>query len=149
MIEKLKQLDTSQFSYGYCHYDFFPKNFHLDESNQITFFDFDFAGKGFLINDLLSFYIHYFLEVTYNKISREAGDRSFAVFLKSYRQTRKISAAEMEALPYLGFAFWIFYMGFHYENFDDWSNIFFTTKFIKDRVALIKKWMDFDAEFSV
>jgi len=40
-IAKLHQLDTSAFSNGYCHYDLLPKNFHFDENNNITFFDFD------------------------------------------------------------------------------------------------------------
>ncbi len=142
IINKLGQLDPASFSYGYCHYDFLPKNFHFTESGSITFFDFDFAGKGYLANDLASFYVHYFLEVLNKKITQEEADRAFKVFIESYRTIRPLHDDEIKSIPYLGFAFWIFYLGFQYENFDDWSSIFFGPKFLKDRVALIKKWME-------
>jgi Ser/Thr protein kinase RdoA (MazF antagonist) len=141
IAKKINQLDLAKFSYGYCHYDFLPKNFHF-EGNNVTFFDFDFAGQGYLINDIASFYIHYFLEVYYGKITQEEADLAFAIFVKAYREVRSLSEAELATIPYFGYAFWIFYMGFHYENFDDWSNIFFGPKFLKDRTTLIKKWVD-------
>ena len=142
IIEKLKSFDLSALSYGYCHYDFLPKNFHFSTDNHLTFFDFDFAGKGYLANDIASFYIHYFLEVTFNKIARAEADRCFGVFVRGYRKVRPLSDAEIKVIGYLGFAFWVFYLGFQYENFDDWSNIFFGDKFLKDRVSLIKKWVE-------
>jgi Ser/Thr protein kinase RdoA (MazF antagonist) len=141
VIAKLKELDLTNFSYGYCHYDFLPKNFHFDEDNSITFFDFDFAGRGNLANDIASFYIHYFMDVTYNKITRAEAGRQFNVFVDAYRKVRPLHDDELKAIPYLGFGFWVFYLGFQYENFDDWSSIFFGPKFLKERVALIKKWM--------
>lgn len=142
VIEKLGAFDYSNFSYGYCHYDFLPKNFHFDEENNITFFDFDFAGKGYLANDITSLYIHYFLEASSGKITREEADSAFAVFVENYRKIRPLHYDELKAIPYLGFAFWVFYLGFQHDNFDDWSSIFFGPEFLKDRVVLIKKWME-------
>lgn len=141
IIRELNGVDTSGFSYGYCHYDFLPKNFHFDEDGRVTFFDFDFAGEGYLINDISTFYVHYFLDVTFNKISREEGDKAFELFLESYRKHKPVSQQEIDTIPYFGFAFWVFYLGFQYESYDDWSNIFFGTKFLKDRIGLIKKWL--------
>jgi Ser/Thr protein kinase RdoA (MazF antagonist) len=133
---------SSNFSYGYCHYDFLPKNFHFTEAGDITFFDFDFSGKGLLANDITSFFIHYFMEVTSGKITAQQGRDAFKKFIASYRKMRPLPDEEINAIPYLGFGFWVFYLGFQYENFDDWSNLFFGPKFLKDRVALIKKWME-------
>ncbi|MDP9075991.1 MAG: phosphotransferase [Bacteroidota bacterium] len=141
VIAKLNEFDFTNFSYGYCHYDFLPKNFHFDEHNKLTFFDFDFAGKGYLANDITSLYIHYFMEVFMNRQTREQADTAFAVFVESYRKVRALHSDELKAIPYLGFGFWVFYLGFQHDNFEDWSNIFFGPKFLKDRVALIKKWM--------
>ncbi|GAA4324173.1 hypothetical protein GCM10023149_25580 [Mucilaginibacter gynuensis] len=138
----IEAFDLSQFRTGYCHYDFLPKNFHFTDAANVIFFDFDFAGYGLLANDIASFYIHLFLEVMNGKLTQEKADEQFAVFVAAYRTVRPLSNEELAAVPYLGFAFWVFYFGFHYENFDDWSSIFFTTGFIKGRVALIKKWAD-------
>lgn len=142
VIDKLDSIDTSHFSYGYCHYDFMPKNFHIDEQNQLTFFDFDFAGKGFLVNDIMTYWIHFALNTVLGKASKEESDRAFSVFLTAYRTIRPLSAEEESAIPYLNPGFWIFYMGFHYEHFDDFSTHFFTTRFLKERVALIRKLAD-------
>jgi Ser/Thr protein kinase RdoA (MazF antagonist) len=133
---------NADFSYGYCHYDFFPKNFHFTAAGEITFFDFDFAGKGLLAYDITSFFIHYFMEVTSGKITEQQGRGAFKAFVDAYRKVRPLSNEEINAIPYLGFGFWVFYLGFQYENFDDWSNLFFGPKFLRDRVALIKKWME-------
>ncbi|PWK78283.1 Ser/Thr protein kinase RdoA (MazF antagonist) [Mucilaginibacter oryzae] len=133
---------TPNFSYGYCHFDFLPKNFHFDESDGITFFDFDFAGQGLLAYDITSFVIHFFLEFTFGRIMREEARRAVGVFVESYRKVKPLSDEEIAAIPYLGFGFWIFYLGFQYENYDDWSNIFWGVKFLKERTALIKKWME-------
>ncbi|RZL47611.1 MAG: hypothetical protein EOP00_11460 [Pedobacter sp.] len=142
VANSVNKLNLENFSYGYCQYDFLPKNFHFDNTGNITFFDFDFAGKGYLINDVASFYIHFFLEVYYGKLYQDDADKAFAIFVAAYRQVRPISDEELAAIPYFGFAFWIFYLGFQYENFDDWSNIFFGPKFLKDRTTLIKKWVE-------
>lgn len=142
IIKKLNNLDTSGFSYGYCHYDFFPKNFHFDEHNHITFFDFDFSGKGFLVNDMMSYWNHFALNAILGRSSREESERAFQVFLAAYRTVRSVSDEEISMIPYLNFGFWIFYMGFHYEHFDDFSTQFFNTRFLKERVALIRKMTD-------
>lgn len=142
IAKKIEMLDLQNFSYGYCQYDFLPKNFHFAEDGKLTFFDFDFAGQGHLINDVASFYIHYFLEVYGGKITQQEADKSFAVFVENYRKVRDLSDAELAAIPYFGFAFWIFYLGFQYENFDDWSSIFFNSNYLKHRTALIKKWTE-------
>ncbi|MCO6149237.1 phosphotransferase [Flavobacterium sp. NRK1] len=142
-VSKMSKLDFSKFSYGYCQYDFLPKNFHFKGSEKLTFFDFDFSGKGYLINDIMSFYIHFFLEVYYKKMTREEADRCFTIFLEAYRLVKPVSDEEINSIKYFGLGFWIFYFGFHVENFDDWSNIFFTPNFIKSRIPLIQNWMEY------
>ncbi|WP_184547918.1 phosphotransferase enzyme family protein [Mucilaginibacter sp. FT3.2] len=140
VARKLTSFDTSNFSYGYCQYDFLPKNFHFDARGNLTFFDFDFAGKGLLANDLMSFFVHFFVHVYTGKLTDAEAERMFAVFIATYREGRPVADEELKAIPYLGVGFWIFYLGFQYEHFDDWSNLFFGPKFIKDRVTLIKAW---------
>ncbi|WP_295712511.1 phosphotransferase [Mucilaginibacter sp.] len=147
VAQKIASFDATKFSYGYCQYDFLPKNFHFDETGNLTFFDFDFAGKGYLANDLMSFFVHFFMHVYTGKLSDAEAERMFAVFVKGYRENRSVTEDELKAIPYLGVGFWIFYLGFQHEHFDDWSNLFFGTRFIKDRVALIRAWVNKYCEF--
>lgn len=139
---KMMALDLDSFGYGYCHYDLLPKNFHFQPDGALTFFDFDFAGKGYLVNDFASFYAHCFLQVLFQKRTQEAADAEFEVFVKAYRSVRPISEEELRAVPLFGFAWWLFYFKFHYDNFEDWSNFFFGPRFIKERVGWLRKWME-------
>jgi Ser/Thr protein kinase RdoA (MazF antagonist) len=147
VIKKFEEFDTSKFSYGYCHYDFFPKNFHFDQKGLITFFDFDFAGEGYLINDLMTFLNHYFFHQLNNLISKEQAEEDFNVFLSAYQQVRLLTDDELKAIPYLGITFHIFFLKFFYDNYDDWSNAFLTPRYTKHRVALIKKWEEMYCNF--
>ncbi|GAA4465599.1 hypothetical protein GCM10023189_46480 [Nibrella saemangeumensis] len=141
VIRRMKTLDTAAFGYGYCHYDYLPKNFHFDEAGQLTLFDFDFAGKGYLASDITSFQVHLFFSVTYAGMAPEEADRQYQVFLDGYRELRSLTDDELTAVPYLGFMFWVFYLSFARENFDDWSNFFFTPRYLKERVGLIRRYM--------
>jgi len=125
VVKKFEEFNTLTFSYGYCHYDFFPKNFHFDEQGKITFFDFDFAGEGYLINDLMSFLNHYFFHELNNLISKEQAEKDFDTFLNAYQKVRSLTADELKAIPYLGITFHIFFLKFFYDNYDDWSNVFY------------------------
>ncbi len=138
VIHKLESFDLSCFSYGYCHYDLLPKNFHFDDKDKITFFDFDFLGKGYLVNDIMTFWLHLSVNVIFNRMSQEEADRSFNILIENYSEIRQLSKNEIAAIPYLSFGFWIFYMGYHIEHFDDFSNTFFNQKFVLERVELIK-----------
>jgi len=142
VAEKINQFNLSKFSYGYCHYDFLPHNFHFDEQDNITFFDFDFAGKGLLANDLMTFYMHYFFEVHFKKQTQEEADKKFEIFLDAYRQVRPVSDEEIAAIPYLGFAFWVFFLEFYQLHFEDWSNTFYTLRFKKERMGWIRSWVE-------
>lgn len=111
--EFLNHLDSTQFSTGFCHFDFLPKNFHFDTTNKVTLFDFDFMGYGWLVNDLMTFWQHLELDVYTGRMARNDADKAFSVFLDTYRKHRTISEGEVKAIPYLTLGFWLFYMGFH------------------------------------
>ena len=147
VVRKFETFDTKNFSYGYCHYDFFPKNFHFNSAGKITFFDFDFAGQGYLINDLMSFLNHFFFHTLNNSITTEQAKKNFHTCITAYQKTRVLTAHEIKAIPYLGITFHIFFLKFFYDNYDDWSNVFLTPRYTKHRVDLIKKWVKMYCEF--
>jgi Ser/Thr protein kinase RdoA (MazF antagonist) len=112
VVMKLSQLDVSTFSTGYCHFDFLPKNFHFD-GDAVTFFDFDFMGRGWLVNDIMTFWQNMTVDVRFGRMTSEAADHAYAHFLAAYRTIRSISEEELEAVPYLTLGFWLFYSDFH------------------------------------
>jgi len=113
VVSRLDRADKTTFSSGYCHFDFLPKNFHFDENNKITFFDFDFMGYGWLINDIVTYWQHLQLDVYVGRMKKEAADNMFSIFIAAYRKQRSLHEEELQVVPYLTLGFWLFYMGFH------------------------------------
>ena len=132
---KLAQIDTSGFSKGYCHFDFFTKNFHF-ENNSVTFFDFDFMGNGWLVNDLMTFWQSLTLDVYTGRMEAEAAGKAFDTFLKGYREYRSVSEQELAIIPYLSFGYWLFYMNFHTTH--DQFYVFSQPAHVKLYVGILK-----------
>ena len=136
--EKLAQLNTSTFSMGYCHFDFLPKNFHF-EGDSVTFFDFDFLGYGWLVNDIMTFWEQLCLDVHNGRMTQEAADEAYAVFLDAYREYRDLQEEELSAIPYLALGFWLFYMGFHMTHDEFYQ--FVQPAVLKTRTGAIRQFM--------
>ncbi|MBL6444745.1 phosphotransferase [Fulvivirga sp. 29W222] len=147
VIRKLEGFDTKSFGYGYCHYDYLPKNFHFDEGNNLTVFDYDFCGKGYLVNDLMTFQVHYFFHIVMKGMDKKEADTAFRTAVTGYRELRYISEEELEAIPYLGIMFWNFYLAFQYENFDDFSNTYFGMAHLQKWIGWMKDWENFYCKF--
>ena len=137
--DKLNKLNSTNFSKGYCHYDFLPKNFHFD-GDAVTFFDFDFFGYGYLLNDIMSFWQHLCLDVHFNKITQSEADKSYKIFLESYCELRHLTKAELEAVPYLSLGFWLFYSAFHTTH--DQFYAYVQPAHLKLRTNMIKQLME-------
>ncbi len=137
--KKLNELNSAEFSMGYCHYDFLPKNFHFD-GNALTFFDFDFFGYGCLVNDIMTFWQHLCLDVHFNKITQKEADTAYQIFIASYRKLRPITKAELEAVPYLSLGFWLFYSAFHTTH--DQFYAYVQPEQLKLRTNMIKQLME-------
>ncbi|WP_295129140.1 phosphotransferase [uncultured Chitinophaga sp.] len=131
VLMALKDFNTQAFSYGYVHFDYFPKNFFFDDNNSFTLFDFDFAGQGYLVYDLVSLYTHYTFHVVNKRITLEEAKRQLDRLVAAYRTVRPLGEDEVKAMPYLSFTFLLFYLEFHYLNYDDWSNTFFGERHLK------------------
>lgn len=129
-LAALEKLNLVGFSTGYCHFDFMPKNWHHDEKGQITLFDFDFAGKGWLMNDIASYTIYLSLLT----LSGQDAQRRLKLFIDAYTKLRPLQLDELKALPQLGFLFILFYLKYQYENFEDHTNVYFGPGFLKERL---------------
>ena len=134
--EKIKALNPSKFSIGICHYDYIPKNIHLDESNVPTIFDWDFAGRGWLVNDIAAFNSHFF----YHKNYIEGEVISQEEFMNGYKESRALSEEERQAIPFLGWIWFLFYLEFQFNNYDDLSNYFFGEAFLRKRIKEMQEY---------
>ena len=135
----LKASSLTPLHSGYCHYDFLPKNFHFKDQ-QITLFDFDFFGHGWLINDIMTFWTQLCLDVQFNRLTQADADRSFDTFLNAYQRHRSVSQAELEIIPSLSIGWWCYYMGFHASH--DQFLTFVQPSHLKMRTALLKQLVD-------
>lgn len=136
---KFSQLNTAGFSTGYCHFDFLPKNFHF-ENNSVIFFDFDFMGYGWLVNDIMTFWQHLILDVYTGRMTQEAANDAYAIFLDAYCQYRTVTEEELAMVPYLGLGFWLFYMGFHTTH--DQFYAFIQASHLKWITGFLRKMVD-------
>lgn len=130
IVQNLDKLNTAAFSTGYCHYDFMPKNWHHDAQGIITLFDFDFAGKGWLVNDIASYAVYLSL---LNPGTKEIKDK-LDLFIRSYTDVRPLQPDEMTAIPELSLLFCIFYLKYQYENQEDHTNNYFGPRFLRERI---------------
>lgn len=133
--QRLSKSEVSAFSKGYCHFDFLPKNFHFDQDT-VTFFDFDFMGYGWLVNDIMTFWQHLILEAFAGRITHKELQEAYRIFLEGYREYRSVSEQELAWGPYLAIGFWLFYMGFHTTH--DQFSVFSQSPHIKFYVGIMK-----------
>lgn len=138
---KLSEVDTGLFSTGYCQFDFLPKNFHFDDDDSVTLFDFDFLGYGWLVNDIMTFWTHLSLDVFFNRLTQETAGRNFEVFLTAYKEVRNVNKEELDVIPYLSLGFWLFYMGFHTTH-DQFYPLVFQPSQLKMRINVIRQLME-------
>ena len=137
--KKLTQIAPGGLPSGYCHFDFLPKNFHF-EGDKVTFFDFDFVGYGWLANDIMTFWQHLCLDVYFGRMTQEAADKAYTIFLDAYRAIRPLSEDELAAVPWLSLGFWLFYMAFHTTHDQFYS--FVQPAHLKLRMDLLRKLME-------
>jgi Ser/Thr protein kinase RdoA (MazF antagonist) len=134
--KKVGEFNTAEFSIGYCHYDFLPRNFHF-LGDSITFFDFDFLGYGWLVNDIMTFWFHLSLDVHFGRMSQESADESYAVFIAAYREHRPLSDDELALVPYLLPGFMLFGTAFHMTH--DQFYPFIQPGHLKLRTGLVRQ----------
>lgn len=139
VIKTLAETDKSSFSKGYCHFDFLPKNFHF-EGDKVTLFDFDFFGYGWLVNDVMTFWVQLCMDVQFGRLTQQDADKVLAILVKAYRQYRPLSGDELAIIPHLSLGFWVFYMGFHSTHDQFYPLLQPAT--LKLRTNFIKKLME-------
>lgn len=133
-----KEIEQSEFQKGIVHLDIWYDNVTVNNKEEITIFDFDNCGNGFLILDIGYFFIQLF----HIEINKEIYESKVESFLNGYQKVREIAEKEIKLIPDAGASIFAFYLGVQAQRFD-WSNIFLTENYLKMFVGRIKTWKEY------
>lgn len=140
LLEEMTKADVSQIRKGVVHLDIWFENMNVTDDGQVTIFDFDFCGNGWLCMDMA-----FYMMQLHNIDRYEAKDYQPKVdsFIEGYESITKISAEEKRLLPMLGVSLYFFYLGVQCRRFDNWSNSFLSEDYLKRYInGLVKRYYD-------
>lgn len=137
---KMENTDRQKMRYGAVHLDVWFDNLHIDNEKEITFFDFDFCGNGYLCFDISYFLFQLFATNLNEDEYQEKADS----FIKGYGTVTEISRPEKEFLPFACLAIMTYYISVQCDRFDYWTNIFLNEDHLKRMVGNLKRWMAYN-----
>ncbi|REC61707.1 aminoglycoside phosphotransferase [Chryseobacterium pennae] len=137
---KMENIDKQKMRYGTVHLDVWFDNLHIDNEKEITFFDFDFCGNGYLCFDI-SYFLFQLFTTNLNEEEYQAKADSF---IKGYETVTEISNEEKKFLPYACLAIMTYYISVQCDRFDYWTNIFLNEDHLKRMVRNLKRWTDYN-----
>ncbi len=130
-IEKFNAIDKNELSKGICHGDLQAENFHINHENEITFFDFDFFGKGYLAYDI-GVFIWYDHKNKTPEIVKS--------FLEGYNTKRVLTKTEIELLPYFSTLRALFQMTLYCQTNDGIKLPLWNPQEVANFISKIEKW---------
>ena len=137
LTTKFGNIDKHKMRYGTVHLDVWFDNMHIENEKEVTFFDFDFCGNGFLCLDI-SYFLFQLLTTNLNEDEyRIKADG----FLKGYETITEINNEEKKCLPFACLAIINYYISIQCDRFDYWTNIFLNEDHLKRMVGNLKRWI--------
>lgn len=131
--------DFSQLRKGIVHLDIWFDNLNISENEEVTLFDFDFCGNGWLCMDIA----YYVLQIYNTEKNPEDREDKIKHFFNGYESIMGISKEEKRLLPTLGVCLYYFYLGVQCQRFENWSNTFLNEAYLKRFITvLIKGYYD-------
>jgi Ser/Thr protein kinase RdoA (MazF antagonist) len=120
---------------GAVHLDIWFDNMNIHNNEEVTIFDFDFCGNGWLVHDLA-----YYIMQIYNT-EREPGMYELKLdhFLKGYESVTPIPEAEKQMIPVASISLYFFYLGVQCQRFENWTNSFLNETYLKRYINLVIK----------
>jgi len=139
LLNELVNADAGKIRNGIVHMDIWFDNLGIDENGEVTLFDFDFCGNGWLCYDIA----YYILQINSTEKDENECRLKTEAFLYGYESITKISDEERRLLPALGVSLYFFYLGIQCQRFDNWSNTFLNETYLKRFInLLVKKYFE-------
>jgi Ser/Thr protein kinase RdoA (MazF antagonist) len=126
---------TNALEQGFCHGDFHGWNAHVDETHQLTFFDFDCCGKGWRAYDIATFF--------WGARIRDKHKKRCPHFLRGYTDVRQLSDADLASIPYFVAVRHIWLVGVLVANGGDLGFGWMDDKYMDRQIWL---WREMESE---
>jgi len=137
---KFNNIDKQKMRYGSIHLDVWFDNLHIDDEKEVTFFDFDFCGNGYLCFDI-SYFLFQLLATNLNQKEYQVKADSF---LEGYETVTEISNEEKKFLPFACLAIMTYYISVQCDRFEFWTNIFLNEDHLKRMIGNLKRWIAYN-----
>lgn len=120
---------------GVVHLDIWFDNLNIYNNEEITLFDFDFCGNGWLLLDIA----YYTLQLINIEREPEPFQRKLNSFYKGYESITPVTEAEKQLIPAASIGLLIFYLGVQCSRFENWTNTFLNETYLKRYINLFIK----------
>ena len=124
-------VSKKQITSGICHGDLQAENFYFNNNEQLTFFDFDFFGAGFLVYDIGVF-------VWYDHKNKPKN--IIHSFLNGYQSQRKLTEIELKLIPYFSTLRALFQMTLYCKISDGKQLPIWPSHEVANFVKKIERW---------
>jgi len=128
--ESLATIAHENGAFGPCTGDINFRNFHINDRDEITLFDFDQCGYGYR-----AFELGKFLSCMY---PLEEKERCMDAFLEGYQGKCPLSEAELQAIPYYEIMSIIWVLTIYVDNADWIDHSLISDTFWKQRIGRLK-----------
>jgi len=133
LLNEMENADTTQLRTGAVHMDIWFDNMNITKEGNITLFDFDFCGNGWLCLDIA----YYILQLHSTEKAENERNLKLKSFMNGYESVTPVSDEEKRLLPALGVSMYFFYLGVQAQRFDNWSNVFLNETYLKRFISLL------------
>ncbi|WP_207515510.1 phosphotransferase enzyme family protein [Longitalea luteola] len=120
---------------GVVHLDIWFDNLHIYNNEDITLFDFDFCGNGWLLLDIA----YYVLQLVNTEREPEPFQRKLESFYKGYESITPVPEAEKQLIPFASVGLYIFYLGVQCSRFENWTNSYLNENYLKRYINVFVK----------
>ncbi len=135
LLKLFNNAPSSALRTGVVHMDIWFDNLNIHNNEDITLFDFDFCGTGWLLFDIA----YYQLQLFQIEKDPEQHQLKLNSFLKGYESIIPIPQAEKQLIPAASVSMYFFYLGVQCDRFENWTNTFLNETYLKRYITVLVK----------
>lgn len=135
LLQLFNKASASSLRNGVVHMDIWFDNLNIHNNEDITLFDFDFCGTGWLLLDVA----YYQLQLFHIEKDPEQHQAKLSSFLKGYESITPLSEAEKLMIPAASVSMYFFYLGVQCQRFENWTNTFLNETYLKRYINILVK----------